>query len=75
MDFVMCLAFDSIVLGLVPQLCIIWTWMRLTGIWMVSVDQDHTFPDQHLLQLDIRLGYLTEVGRVPVLCEGSTLCG
>ena len=34
-------------------------------VWMVSVDQDHTFPDHHLLQLGIRLGYLTVVSRVP----------
>ena len=45
--------------------------MRLTGVWMVSVDQDHAFPDQHLFQLGIRSGYLTMVSRVPcarVLC-------
>ena len=39
--------------------------MRLTGVWMVSVDQDHAFPDQDLLQLGIRQGYLTMVGSVP----------
>ena len=65
MDFVRCLAFDSIVLGLVPQLCIIWTWMRLRGVWMVSMDKDHAFPDQHLLQLGIRSGYLTLTSKVP----------
>ena len=32
---------------------------------MVSVDQDHAFLDQHLLQLGIKLGYLTVVSRVP----------
>ena len=31
---------------------------------MICVDQDHAFPDQHLLQLGIRLGYLTVVSRV-----------
>ena len=39
--------------------------MRLMGVWMVSVDQDHAFPDQHLLQLGIRLGYFTVVIGVP----------
>ena len=39
--------------------------MRLTGVWMVSLDQDHAFRDQHLLQLGIRSGYLTVVSRVP----------
>ena len=53
-DFVVYLASDRIVSGLVPQLCIIWAWMRLTGVWMVSMDKDHAFSDQHLLQLGIR---------------------
>ena len=39
--------------------------MRLTGVWVVSVDQDHAFPDRHLLKLRIRSGYLTVVSRVP----------
>ena len=39
--------------------------MRLTGDWMLSVEQDHAFPDQHLFQLGIRSGYLTVVSRVP----------
>ena len=42
------------------------------GVWMVSVDQDHAFPDQHLLQLGIRLGYLTVVSRVP--CARVSCC-
>ena len=46
--------------------------MRLTGVWMVSVDQDHAFPDQHLLQLGIRSGYLTVVSRVP--CARVVCC-
>ena len=33
--------------------------MRSTGVWMVSVDQDHAFPGRHLLQLGTRLGYST----------------
>jgi len=40
-------------------------------VWMVSVDQDLVFPDQHLLELGIRSGYLTLISRVPcarVLC-------
>ena len=32
---------------------------------MVSIDQEHAFPDQHLLQLGIRLGYLTVGSKVP----------
>ena len=39
--------------------------MRLIGVWMVSVEQDHALPDQHLLQLGIRSGYLTVASRVP----------
>ena len=39
--------------------------MRLTGVWMVSMDQYHAFPDQNLLQLGIRSGYLNVVSRVP----------
>ena len=59
------MASDRIFLGLDPQLCIIWTWMRPTGVWMVSVDKDHAFPGQHVLRLGIRFGHLTVVGRVP----------
>ena len=39
--------------------------MRLIGVWMVSVDQDHAFLNQHLLQLGIRSGYFTVVSRAP----------
>ena len=39
--------------------------MRPTGDWMVSVDQDHAFRGQHLLQLGTKSGYLTVVDRVP----------
>ena len=46
--------------------------MRPTGVWVVSVDQDHAFPDQHLLQLGIKLGYLTVVSRVP--CARVVCC-
>ena len=38
---------------------------------MVSVDQNHAFPERYVLQLGTRLGYLTVVSRVPcarVLC-------
>ena len=65
MDFVVCLASDGIHFDLSPQLCIVWIQRKLTGVWMVSVDQDHAFPDQHLLQLGTRSGYLTVVSRVP----------
>ena len=39
---------------------------------MISMDQDHAFSDQHLLQLCIRLGYLTVVSRV--LCARVVCC-
>ena len=39
--------------------------MRVTGVWMVSVDQDHAFPGHHLLQLGISLGCVTVISRVP----------
>ena len=39
---------------------------------MVSVNQDHAFPGQHLLQHGIRLGYLTVVSGVP--WEGVVCC-
>ena len=45
---------------------------------MVSVDQDHAFLGQHLLQLGIRLGYLTVVSRVPcasAICSVALLGG
>ena len=39
--------------------------MRPAGVKMVSVDKDHAFPGQHVLQLGIRFGRLTVVDRVP----------
>ena len=39
---------------------------------MVSMDQAHVFPGQHLLQLGIRSGYLTVVSRVP--CARVVCC-
>ena len=42
--------------------------MRLTGVWMVSMDQEHAFSGQYLLQFSIRLGRSTVVSRV--FCEG-----
>ena len=50
--------------------------MRLTDVKMVSMEQDHAFPDHHILQLGIRLGYLTVVSRVPcarVVCCAARL--
>ena len=35
--------------------------MRMTGVEMVSLDRDHTFLGQHLLQRGIRFGYLTVI--------------
>ena len=46
--------------------------MRLTGVCMVSMDQYHAFRDQHLLQLGIRLSYLTVVSRGP--CSRFVRC-
>ena len=78
MDFVISPASDKIILGLVPQLCIIWIWMRAKSDWMVSVDQDHAFRGQHLLQLGTKWVNLTMVSRVPcarVLCSAVRLDG
>ena len=74
--FIVSLASNRITLNLGPQLCITWIWMVPTGVWMLSMDRDHAFPGQHLLQLVTRLGYLTVVSRKPcarVLCvRGQT---
>ena len=78
MDLVVSPASDRITLGLGPQLCIKWMLMRPIGVWMVSVDQDHAFRGQHLLQLGTKTGYLTVVSRVPcarVLCCAARLEG
>ena len=72
MDFVICLASNGIILGLIPQLCIAWISMRPTGVWIVSVERDGAFSDQHLLQLGTRLGFLTVVSRVP--CAWVSCC-
>ena len=42
------------------------------GVWMVSVDQDHAFSDQQLLQLGIRLSYSNVISRVP--CARVVCC-
>ena len=45
---------------------------------MVSVDQDHAFRGQYILQLCTKSGYLTVVSRVPgarVLCCAARLEG
>ena len=68
----MCLALGKLVFGLGPQLSSMRLSMRLISFWMVSVDQDHTFHDQHLLQLGIRLGHFTVVSRVP--CARVVYC-
>ena len=78
MDLVSSLAFDKTALGISPQLCIIWIWMRPTGVWIASVDRDHAFWGQHLLQLGTRLDCLTVVCRVPcarVLWRAARLKG
>ena len=52
--------------------------MRPMDVLMVSVDQDHAFRGQHLLQVGTRLGYSTVVSRVPcarVLCCADRLEG
>jgi len=80
MDFVVLPASDRINVGLGPQLLLPYmdVWTRPTGVWMVSVDQDHAFPGHHLLQLDTRSGCLTVVSRVPrarVVCCAARLDG
>ena len=48
--------------------------MMIRSVWMVSVDQDHAFPDQYLLQLGISLGYLTVLSRgrcARVVCSAA----
>ena len=67
MDYVIYLAYEWIILGLGPQLCITWIWMRPTGVWMVSVDRDHAFWGQYLLQLHTMSGYSTVVSGVPTM--------
>ena len=50
--------------------------MRRTGVWMVSVDRDHDFRGQHLLELGTRSGYPTVISRMPcarVLCCAARL--
>ena len=39
--------------------------MRLTCVWMVSMDQACAFSGQHQFQLGIRSVYLTLINRVP----------
>ena len=72
MDLVVLPASAKITLGLGPQLCSTWIWMRPTGVWMVSVERDHAFWGQHLLQLGTRLDYSTMVSRVP--CARISCC-
>ena len=71
-DSVACLVSDRIVPGLSPHLCITWARIRLRGVRMISMDQDHAFPYQYLLQLGIRSDYLTMVSKVP--CARITHC-
>ena len=40
---------------------------------MVSVNQDRAFPGKHLLQLGIRLGYLSVASRVALGCVSWNL--
>ena len=46
--------------------------MKFIGIRMVSVDPNHAFPSQNLLQLGLRLGYLSVVSTV--FCVRSVCC-
>ena len=77
-DFVISRASDRIIWGLYPQLFIEWIWMRPTGVWMVSVDQDHAFWGQHLLWIGTRSSSLTVVSRVHcarTVCSAVSLEG
>ena len=48
--------------------------MGLTGLQVVSMDPDHAIPGQTLLQLGIRLGYLTGA-KLGTLCTNFKLFG
>ena len=65
------LASGRIIFDLGPQSSITWSLIRLIGVCMASLEPDQAFPSQNPLQLDIRLGTLTVVSKVPcarILC-------
>ena len=59
------LASGRIIFGLGLQSSITWPLIRLISVCMPSVEPDQAFPSQNPLHLDIRLGTLTVVSKVP----------
>ena len=59
------LASGRIIFDLSLQSSITWPLIRLISVCMPSVEPDQAFPSQNPLHLDIRLGTLTVVSKVP----------
>ena len=59
------LASGRIIFDLSLQSSITWPLTRLVSVCMPSVEPDQAFPSQNPLHLDIRLGTLTVVSKVP----------
>ena len=59
------LASGRIIFDLSLQSSITWPLTRLISVCMPSVEPDQAFPSQNPLYLDIRLGTLTVVSKVP----------
>ena len=59
------LASGRIIFDLSLQSSITWPLTRLISVCMPSVEPDQAFPSQNPLHLDIRLGTLTVVSKVP----------
>ena len=59
------LASGRIIFDLSLQSSITWPLIRLINVCMPSVEPDQVFPSQNPLHLDIRLGTLTVVSKVP----------
>ena len=59
------LASGRIIFDLSLRSSITWPLTRLISVCMPSVEPDQAFPSQNPLHLDIRLGTLTVVSKVP----------
>ena len=59
------LASGRIIFDLSLQSSITWPLTRLISVCMPSVEPDQAFPSQNPLHLDIRLGTLTVVSKIP----------
>ena len=66
------LSSGRIIVDLGTQSSITWSLIRLIGVCMASVEPDQAFASQNPLQLDIRLGTLTVVSKVP--CARISCC-